>query len=144
MRVSSLAVSAALVLVAATSFAHSDVSNPAVAARMQAMSDISAQMKVLGNMAKGEVDFDAAAAQAAVDTVAARAAEVPALFEAPETDPESESLPAIWDNWEDFVAKSETLETAAANATIASAADLGPALGQMGGTCKACHSKYRE
>ncbi|WP_417250424.1 c-type cytochrome [Celeribacter sp.] len=123
--------------------AHDHVSNPAVAARMEAMSAIGASIKTLGSMAKGEIEFDADAAQAAVDTVAVESTKVPALFEAQETDPESEAKPEIWSNWDDFVAKAQALQTAAEGATISTAADIGPAMGAMGGTCKACHSDYR-
>ncbi|MEQ5869719.1 cytochrome c [Sagittula sp. NFXS13] len=139
-----------MIFITATSFAsmttlaHSEVANPVVKARMAAMSDIGASMKTLGKMVKGETDFDAMAAQAAVDTVAARAEAAPELFEPKETDPESEALPAIWDNWDDFVTKAEALQTTAEGITITAAADLGPAMGQLGDACKACHSKYKE
>lgn len=129
--------------VAAATMAYADVSNPAVAARMEAMKDIGGSMKTLGDMAKGSVDFDAEAAQAALATVAESAAVLPALFEAQESDPESEAKPEIWTNWDDFVSKAEALEAAAAGATIASSDDIGPAMGALGGSCKSCHSEYR-
>lgn len=130
-------------ILSTAAIAHADVSNPAVAARMDAMKAIGGSMKTLGDMAKGATDFDAAAAQAALDTVAAKAAEVPALFEAQETDPESEAKPEIWTNWDDFVSKAQAMQAAAEGASIGSAADIGPAMGALGGTCKACHSDYR-
>lgn len=81
----------------------------AVKARMDAMSVIGAQMKVLGNMAKGQVAFDASAAQAAAALVAEQAAAVPALFETQVDDPKSEADPAIWTNYPDFSAKAGRL-----------------------------------
>ena len=139
------ALGATLTIASATD-AHSDASNPAVKARMEAMKVIGAQTKVLGDMAKGATAFDAAAAQAAAATMAAEAAKIPALFEPQEDDPESEAKPIIWDQWDDFAAKAMDLENAAtaAQASLTDAGAVGPALGQIGGTCKACHSTYRE
>lgn len=137
---------AAVLALAPATDAHSDASNPAVKARMEAMKVIGAQTKVLGDMAKGATEFDAAAAQAAAATMAAEAAKIPALFEPQEDDPESEAKPIIWDDWDDFTAKAMDLEAAAtaAEASLTEAGAVGPALGQIGGACKACHSTYRE
>lgn len=126
--------------------AHDGVHDPAVKARMDAMSVIGAQMKVLGNMAKGQVAFDASAAQAAAALVAEQAAAVPALFETQVDDPKSEADPAIWTNYPDFSAKAGDLQDAAQTAagSMSSLDDLRASLGAMGGTCKACHGPYRE
>lgn len=123
-----------------------DASNPTVQARMDLMKTIGAQTKILGNMAKGTTAFDAAAAQAAATTMAEAAAEIPAKFEPQEDDPASEAKPIIWDQWDDFTAKAMDLETAASAAagSITDQASIGPAMGQIGAACKACHSVYRE
>lgn len=134
---------AAATTAATIAFAHDGVKNPAVMARMQAMTTISVNMKALVSMAKGQVAFDAGTANAALDVIAQTAATVPGLFEAEEDDPKSAAAAEIWFNWDDFVAKAGTLETAAAAASITNAADLGPALGSVGGTCKACHTDYK-
>jgi cytochrome c556 len=138
-----LAASAVLASLSIGAFARGDVENQAVADRMAAMTAIGGSMKTLGGMAKGATDFDAAIAQAAIDTIEAQAAAVPVLFEAQETDPMSESKPEIWSNWDDFVSKANSLNAAAAGITITDAASVGPALGAVGGSCKDCHSKYR-
>ena len=137
---------AALLTFGTTTNAHSDVANPAVKARMEAMKTIGAQTKILGSMAKGAVAFDAAAAQAAAATMAAEAAKIPALFEANEDDPESEAKPIIWEQWDDSTKKAMALETAAtdASSSITDAGSLGAAMGAIGGSCKGCHSTYRE
>lgn len=142
----SLVIAAAIACVAHPIVAHDGVENPDVEARMHAMSDIGAQMKVLGTMAKGQVAFDAAAAQAAAALVAERAAAVPALFETQADDPKSEADPAIWADFEDFTVKAMALQTAAETATesLSSLDDLRGSLGAMGGTCKACHGPYRQ
>ena len=133
-------------LVASAAFAHEGVKNPAVKARMDSMSAIADNMKTLGTMAKGQIDFDAAIARAAATKIAGHAAETPTLFEPQETDPKSEALPAIWANFDDFSVKARELETIAQNVsvTLSTPDDLKAALGQMGATCKSCHSAYRE
>ena len=126
-------------------FAHDHVKNPTVKARMMAMEAIGESMKTLAGMAKGEMAFDADKASAAMGLIAATSATAAPLFEPNETDPKSEALPAIWENWDDFGKKMDTLAMASkANITIADAGALGAALGQVGGACKACHSDYRK
>lgn len=129
-------------IAAAAALAHSGGINPAVVPRIETMQGMGQQMKVLGNMAKGEVVFDAKAAQAAVDGIAARAAEVPEVFRAAQTDPKSEALPTIWQTYGDFTLKAQGLGDAA-RVSITSEADLGPALGALGAACKDCHGHYK-
>lgn len=125
--------------------AHDDVKNPVVLERMKTMEAIGAGMKTLVGMAKGEIAFDAAKADAAVAAIAEHGAMAPAKFEANETDPATEALPAIWENWDDFVKKNEDMVMAAKSVgAIADQGALGAALGQIGGTCKACHRDYRK
>ncbi len=133
-------------LAASTALAHANVSNPAVKARMDLMSQIGANTKVLGDMAKGATAFDAARAQAAAAAIATHAANTPAAFQAQEDDPESEAKPAIWSNFGDFTAKSQALRAAATKASgeITSMNSLRASLGAIGGTCKSCHEDYRE
>lgn len=135
-----------LVALGTAAFAHSGVKDKDVMARMELMKAIGAQTKVIGTMAKGQASFDAAAANAAIGQIAAHSAKIPALFESQATDPKSEALPAIWEDWANFVALAEDATTVAERlaGSISSEADLGPALGQLGATCKACHSKYRQ
>ena len=136
---------AALVIPATIAWAHDGVKNAAVMARMDAMSDIGAATKILGNMARGRTDFDQSAAQAAATTIATKAAMVPALFEAQEDDPLSEARDAIWSNFDDFTAKSNALQMAAeAAAQATSLSALRAAMGGIGGSCKDCHQSYRE
>lgn len=136
----------ATVLFAGAAFAHTGVKNAAVKARMDAMSGIGAEMKVLGQMAKGVTSFDQKAVQAAAASIAKLAAETPALFKANEDDPKSEAKAEIWANFDDFVKLSRDLEeTASALSTsIASRADVGLAMKSLGSSCQACHKAYRE
>ncbi len=136
----------AIVLVAGTAWAHSGVKNPAVQARMHAMSVIGAEMKTLGLMLKGEKAFDASLAQAAAGKIAEHAGQTPDLFRANEDDPKSEAKPEIWENFDDFSAKAIALQDVAikVSASIASKDDLGQAMKALGDTCKSCHKDYRE
>lgn len=139
------AVLLAAVALAGPVLAHGDVKNPVVKMRHAAMKTISDNTKVLGEMAKGALPFDAAKAQEAAVAIAAQAVMTPALFEDPSnTDPKSEALPAIWDDFADFTAKSDALVVAAEGVDTSTLDGVRAGLGQIGGACKACHSKYRE
>ena len=136
----------ALMVGAFGALAHEGVKNPAVMARMDAMSAVGAATKVLGQMAKGEVAFDAAKAEAALVTLSEKAAAVPVLFEANENDPKSEARPEIWFDFATFMAEAQAMEAAAKSAMgqMKSQADVGPALARIGVTCKNCHKAFRE
>lgn len=133
-------------LFAGVAFAHSGVKNAAVKARMDAMSGIGAEMKVIGQMVKGVTQFDQNAARAAAAAIADHAAQTPALFEAKEDDPKSEAKAEIWANFDDFTQKSLELETIALglSTSITNAGDLDLATKSLGANCKACHKVYRE
>ena len=88
-------VTVALVLGAGAALAHTGVQNKAVKARMAGMGELGAGLKVLGNMAKGTLAFDADQARGAAAEIARAAAETPALFETQKNNPKSEALPAI-------------------------------------------------
>ena len=131
---------------AGAAFAHTGVKNAAVKARMDGMSAIAAEMKTLGQMAKGDIAFDPVTAKAAAATIAKLAAETPILFEAEEDDPKSEAKAEIWDSFADFTAKSDRLEVLALELSdsIAAERDLASAMKSLGATCQACHKDYRE
>ncbi|SFQ75747.1 c-type cytochrome [Donghicola eburneus] len=136
----------ALIAFGTAALAHGGVKDKDVMARMEVMKAIGDQVKVIGTMAKGERAFDADAANAALAELAVHSAQIAPLFETPAQDPKSEALPIIWEQWDDFAALAmDTEQTASALAgTITTEVDLRPALGRIGGTCKACHSTYRE
>jgi cytochrome c556 len=135
----------ALAGIAATAAAHSSVDNAAVQARMDAMKRMATHLKTLGEMAKGNRDFDAAAAQEAARRLEAEAGKIPALFEPEEDHPASEAKAAIWEEWEDFTGLAEDLAAASEDATgITAPDDLRPALRELGASCGGCHQAYRE
>lgn len=129
-----------------------------------AQEDFSAQLKarqgqfrimainlgILGGMAQGKTEYNAEAAQAAADTLVA----VSMIQQGPMWPDGSDDMsidgtraqPNIWEQNDDFLAKWSDFGTAAEAMQAAAsggAEGLGPMLGQIGGTCKACHDTYR-
>jgi cytochrome c556 len=98
---------------------------------------------LLGGMAKGEKEFDAAAAEAAKQTLIANAAGIAAAFTNNASDPEAHAKPEVWTNWDDFVAKAGALGTAAAALDASSLDGIKAGLGAIGGACKDCHTTYK-
>lgn len=126
-----------------TALAHADVTNETVKERMELMGTIRSNFAVIGGMMQGKVDFDAAKAGEAQAALAAAAAMIPEKFEAEEMDPESESSPAIWENWDEFTGMAANLEQAALALETDSVDSLKAGFGAIGGACGACHKAYR-
>jgi cytochrome c556 len=123
--------------------AHDGVQNEAVKARMMAMDAVKNNFGVLGGMARGKMAYDQAQAEQAMQELLTLSGQVPALFEANETDPKSEAAPAIWENWDDFVSKAEDLEFAVEGVETSSLEALQASVGNVGAACSACHKPYR-
>ncbi len=134
-------VSAAL---STASWAQLGVNKPAVQKRIYSMSDMAADLKTLGRMAKGQVAFDPALAQGAVDEIAQEAGRIPRLFKSYEVEAGSDAKPEIWSNYEDFTARAGALQRVAAGLRVGSQGELPAALNQIGQACKACHQRYRD
>jgi cytochrome c556 len=123
----------------------------AVAARQGQFKIMALNLGILGGMARGQVDYDAEAAQTAADNLVAISMLSQGAFWPAGSDTFSvegtRAMPAIWDNLDDVLSKWDAYgEAATALQAVASDGQgaLGPALGQLGGTCKACHDAYRE
>lgn len=145
---SSFAAFAALAVIAAPAFAQEVPQH--VKARQGQFNIMALNLGILGGMARGSVDYDAAAAQAAADSlVAVSKIAQPAMW--PEgSDAMSidgtRAQPAIWENLDDVMAKWADFGTAAeAMAAVAGTGKeaIGPNMGAIGGACKACHDTYR-
>ena len=121
------------------------VESEAATARTKAMSEISDNMRVLGLMLKGQVDFDLVSAKSAIQNIEKLAAKTPTLFEIEAVDPHAEAKPEIWSNYEDFVDKALSLKTAAIDAggSLVDEDGLRDVVMSLGKTCKSCHSLYR-
>ncbi len=131
--------------------AADDAAEDAMEARQGFMTMLGINMGQLSGMAKGEIPYDeAAASRAAANIVALTQYDAPALFvegTSSEDRDDSEALPAIWENPDDFRAKFANLAEAAAgspDAVKGGQANVGPALQKLGGACKACHDDYRK
>lgn len=103
---------------------------------------------VMGRMVRGQAEYDADAAIEALETIREVAASFPEHFpEGSETGFETEALPAIWENFEDFEAKAAQMEERAADLIAAAPQDLEtfqPLFQQFAGSCRDCHTSYRQ
>jgi cytochrome c556 len=130
-------------LMSGAAFAETEPTTPEVIARHDLMKAMGGAAKALGGMAGGEVAYDAAAAEAAKQTLIASAGEIEAKFTANVEDAGSAAKPEVWTNWDDFVAKAKALGDAANAMDVASAETIGAGMAGVGGACKACHTDYR-
>ncbi len=128
---------------------HANVEG-AIKARKAQMQLNAFNLGILGNMAKGAVEFDAEAAQRAANNLNALAMmDTTDLWPAGSSASDVEGTRALSVMWETYP---EVLEKAAAlqTATEALAADAGSidavraGLGAIGGACGACHEAYRQ
>lgn len=134
---------AVMLITAGAALAHQGVTNPVVMARMNVMSGVADQTKVLGQMAQGRSEFDAAQARAARSALIAHAQAVPGAFAAPETDPKSEALPLIWEDPGKFSAANDAFVAAAKGLDVSSAQALKVTFGALGASCSGCHRDFR-
>lgn len=116
--------------------------------RQEMMERVGQANGVMGRMVRGQAEYDRQAAIEALETIREVAATFPEHFpEGSETGFETEALPAIWDNFEDFEAKSAAMEERAAELIAAAPEDLEsfqPLFEQFAGSCRDCHSTYRQ
>lgn len=120
---------------------------PAVEYRKTTMQSIRYHFTALRALAGGAVDYrDHAIYHArALDQLAHMAGDV---FPEGSGGPSSGALPAVWEDREGFLSKLQMLRDASSNAVRATEAGdmagLGAALRDVGGSCRACHTDYRE
>ena len=118
-----------------------------IADRQKLMKGIADATKVSAEMVQGKTPWDAAAAKAAMATIAANAEMFPSLFPAgTETGGNTEASPKIWQAKAEFDAISAKLAStaeAAGNAADGGLDAFKPAFGAMAANCKACHQDYR-
>ena len=132
--------------ISSVAFAHSGVKDKNVKERMMVMKEMAGNTKIIGQMLKGKTSFDANQVKLALERLSALSLETPKVFTINATDPKSEAMPNIWDEFDEFTKLSKDLaETSIALAnSIATIEDLRPALKKVSSGCKACHSRYRE
>ena len=144
---------AAVVGTTAISESHIDkATQGAITARQSQMQLYSFNLGLLGSMAKGAIEYDAAAASAAAGNLAAlskmdqsrmwpKGSDNAALGDA------TAALPAIWAADSDIGTKGMALATAADAMNAAAGQGLEAlqgAMGGLGGSCGGCHKAYRQ
>ena len=132
--------------ISSVAFAHSGVKDKNVKERMMLMKEMAGNTKIIGQMLKGKTAFDSNQVKLALERLSALSLETPKVFTINATDPKSEAMPNIWDEFDEFTKLSKDLaETSIVLAnSIAAIEDLRPALKKVSSGCKACHSRYRE
>lgn len=141
---------AAMALLATTGAVSAQDFEKEIIARKGQMQVMAINLGILGGMARGTTEYDAEAAQAAADSIVG----ISMVNQAPLRPAGSDSmsvdgtraLPALFEDtpelrgiWSDLGAAALELQAAASTGQEA----IGPALGKIGGTCKACHDDYR-
>ena len=121
-----------------------------VAARQGFYKLLGANMGVFAAMAKGERDYDAAAAQTAADNIVTLTGYNMGHLYVPGTSSEdvegARALPKIWDDFAGVQEKGKAWVAAAQE--MQGVAGMGKAemvggLQKLGATCKGCHDEYR-
>lgn len=123
----------------------------AIEARKGYFTMLGMNMGGLSAMAKGEVDYDAQQAESYAENIATLSDYhiemlfVPGSYKS-EQPGKTRSLAVIGDDMQGFLAKYEAFGDAATTLEARAGegrAELGKALGAVGGTCKSCHDDYR-
>lgn len=144
-----LATSLALGTIATVALAQSDVPQE-VRARQGLMQNFAFSLSTLGNMARGNMEYDAALAQAAADRLVTLSSIHQDGYWPEGTSSEqieaSRALPAIWESKDDFLSGFDDLhEAATAMAEVAGDGQqaLGGQMQDLGQSCGGCHEDYR-
>ena len=111
--------------------------------RSKLMQNIRLEFSVLARMSREKIEFDESLAESARLNLLKLAASTPAIFEDDDLPINSEALPAIWENWDDFVSKFEDLEFVLEGVDTSTLKGLRDSLGNVGAACGSCHQKYR-
>ena len=133
-----------LTLGATILWAQSGIKDPIVVKRMKLMYSMADNTKVLGQMIRKQIPFDAELAMEALTAIGDLSQTTPAAFEINISDPKTGAKQIIWDEFKDFSELANQLADIAATSSISTYDDLRPVLMQTARSCKACHSKYRK
>ncbi|HSD67599.1 MAG TPA: cytochrome c [Vicinamibacteria bacterium] len=112
--------------------------------RHMAMETVNDAAKPLFAMAKKAAPFDAAVVKQSATTIAESLEKAAALFPPGSGGGESLAKPEVWADAAGFEKTMKDAQAAAvALQSVADEAAFAPALRALGGSCKACHDKYR-
>ena len=157
-RLRSVMLGLGVMLVVSQPIAHTGASG-IVKERMDAMGVLGDHARVVGDMLKGKTAFDADAIETAAAAFVMHGEQITGLF--PDTEESrsgarTEALPAIWTEWDDFVALA-TRFTEDSRALAAIATELNPgeqsideksravrtAFFRASKSCSGCHERFR-
>jgi len=137
----------AAAVIGAAGFAPAIAADEPQVVRQEMMKKAGGATGALAKMVKGENDFDADAALAALTTLSEVAGSFGEYFpEGSETGFETEAAPAIWSDSDGFDAKVAAFKTDAEAAVAAAPADLDglkAVFGPLTKNCGSCHETYR-
>lgn len=149
MKVKVMTIVLAVATASTVAFAGGHGGNPAVSARKAHMSLYSFNIGRLGDMAKGTIEYDAAAASGAAANLAALATLDQSAYWVPGTaQGEVEGSRAKAEIWTDGGIGAEAAKYVEATAALAASAGDGLAalqagIGPVGASCSSCHEAYR-
>jgi len=123
------------------------VAQDAIAERKAAMKSVGGAMGTLVRFARGQAEYDAAAALAAFTTMNEVAGRYGDLFpEGTETGGDTKASPAIWSDRAGFDAEVAKFQVNTASAIDAAPADVDAfraVFGPVGQSCGSCHEKFQ-
>lgn len=116
-----------------------------IAYRKAVMSSIGAHIGAISSMIRRKVDYDHLGTQAkALDLSVSMIVDV---FPANSSEGQTDALPGVWENTEDFRAKIATTSEASSAFVAAveggDAGDIGRSFGALANSCKGCHDDYK-
>ncbi len=134
----------AVVLVAGLSFAHSGATGM-VKDRMNMMKDMGEAMKEMAAMLRGKTVYDAERVKKLATDMQAHSEHIPKMFPKGSNTKPSEAKGTIWTEPEGFVKSAKALGDYAGTLAGYSGdqAAAKAAFGDIGKTCKSCHTDYR-
>lgn len=137
----------AAALIGAAGFAPAIAADEPQVVRQEMMKKVGGATGAMAKMVKGEADYDAAAALAALTTISEVAGTFGDYFPAgSETGFETEAAPAIWSDMDGFKAKLAAFKASADAGVAAAPADLDglkAVFGPLTKNCGSCHETYR-
>jgi len=117
--------------------------------RMDMMQHMADAMKAIGGMFKGETPFEPAIIVKNAAYLADHAMMIPGVTPKGSNDHPSEALPAIWQDWDGYVASATELADEGKLLVDLAGAGADPAVtraqyAKVGKTCSSCHDLFRK
>lgn len=134
---------------AALSLTVASVSADPIEQRKKNMEERRDVLRIIGPIAQGNADFDAAVvadALARLEANAAAAADVEALWPEGSGSGDTKAAAAIWADFDGYKAENEKYQQTVAAAVVAAPQDLASfraVFGPVGASCGSCHENYR-